>query len=200
MKCAAYLLSIFLLVTALPAAAGKKDVSQSIARAVVGSSQPAKSNEVVQPIASQVAEKGYATSSSDDDDNDFLWDLLGCLIFKNCDDVGAVRMTFDDAQWAYRHFTDTELWEICLGKRDDFLGYRRSIACSMLGSPNPLRPVEVRSRLEHADAPFVVDDSIEEPAPHFAGEYAVAPCDFNATLSRKRPVRDCAAEVTPGAF
>lgn len=99
-----------------------------------------------------------------------------CQSFFDCPFGSWGYPNYYDLHTAYRNFSDSELWDICLGYRLGAYGFGRSWACLLLASPDPWRPVDVPSRLERGSGEFDETD---------------APCVENQTLNRKRPPRDC---------
>jgi len=217
---AGHLLSFVMLAAAVPCAADGKGAMKSVASKVVEAKSqsstkdrewtpPATSNSpsssesssgtsnLVRSIASRVL--GRATTDSSqirvkERDQD-------CTSLADCPLGSPYGQTFEEVWQSFGKLSDSELWEVCLGRADGWYGYRRDVACMMTAYPHPWRPVDVPRRLEHAPAPFreepydplIVDESGDGSA-EVSSDDDAPPCEYNATLARKRPVRECAAE------
>jgi len=148
---------------------------------------------VVKKVASAVAAKAR-NPESEDRGNEKSRD---CTSLASCPFGSPYGYSFAEIWQDFGKLSDSELWEICLGRGDGLYGYRRGAACVMTAYPNPWRPVDVPRRLEHAPAPFPGDEDAYIPliVDESEDQEATEPCEVNATLVRKRPVKECAADV-----
>jgi len=186
------------------AVAGDKDIIRSALHSAVESksrdqlpdSSSGKRDSIPVALANEVVSNGEPRWSHHDRDYDCL-NLIDCPI-------GAPGTPgYAEVRERYRHFTDADLWNICTAERTMAYGYVHDVACALIASPDPWRPVETPRDLERA-APLSADEydlmtevankQVEQPGEVF-DDYALPPCKKNAatndTLTRKRPSRDC---------
>jgi hypothetical protein len=205
MQSAARVVLLSLVAVSLPAVAAtdKETIREAIHSAVATktsepASRPAQdADSKAQDIAEQVVTNGTPSS----DRRNRIFHAEDCASLLNCPFGSMGALTFDEVRYLYRNYSDSELWNICLGRRAAPYPGGGQDACMILGSPNPLRPVDVPHNLER-------DENAGEQSPPDSPDEAalidaklqtngLAPCKANETLARKRPVEDCARQISP---
>jgi hypothetical protein len=150
-------------------------------------------------IANRIAADAASPRPRDDRRDHGRYDGVYCTSYFDCPFGFPGSPTFDELRATYRHVPDSELWNICLGRRAVAFEYLRQGACMMVASPDPWRPVDLPHDLEQTRVPSaeasdclcrsgeggIVDTAIE----------TLPPCKTNQTLNRKRPPRDCEADA-----
>ncbi|HEV7608187.1 MAG TPA: hypothetical protein VGO61_12665 [Steroidobacteraceae bacterium] len=222
MRRAACLTSIFLLVASLPAAAAaNQEIIREAVRAAAGADnsgqqpqqprppQPRQSNNnnsnndsPTRHIAEQVVANGKRSRHGDDDRNGRYHNPLPCTVYTGCQFGSLGAPTFDELRHFYRNYPESELWNICMGRRSPPFAYGSQGACMMIGSPNPQRPVDLPRYLEHGDALSAEETELQaaiegEIVDVAVEETELPPCTENETLNRKRPRRNCVETPKP---
>jgi hypothetical protein len=74
--------------------------------------------------------------------------------------------TFAEVQNHFRHYTDNEMWRICLNRSTYPGAISGGCACTLLAYPNPWRPVDTPHTLEHEVVPPGEEpETVIEPVP-----------------------------------
>jgi hypothetical protein len=164
-----------------------------------------RSDSPTRYIAGQVVANGKRSGRRDDDRNVRYGGPLPCAGFTDCQFGAPGAPTFDELRYFYRNYPESELWNICLGRRAPAFAYGSQGACMMLSSPNPQRPVDLPRYPEHgaalspeeADLQAAVEDTTDgapgggEIVDVAVEETELPPCKENETLNRKRPRKHC---------
>lgn len=206
------LAALILLAGPLPlAAAGDTDKIREAIRGVVvreNGGQPAptaNSGSFSRQVADQVINTATTAPKPRRDHGGDYWrerrgydrGALYCLSFLECPLGAYGAPTFDELRHHYRNYSDSEMWDMCLGRSAAVFAYGRDGACMLVASPHPWRPVDLPHNLEHGDIP-PVEDSPGQSSDE--GENCkvrvVTAAAVNETLNRKRPPRDCPAKST----
>jgi hypothetical protein len=102
-------------------------------------------------VAEQVVVNGKSASGHRHHEYDGEHDADDCTTLASCPFGSLGTLTFDQVRNLYRNYPESELWNICLGRRAAPYPGGSKDACMLLGSPNPLRPVDVPHSLERVD-------------------------------------------------
>jgi hypothetical protein len=215
----AHLATLILLVASLPlAAAGDKaNIRDAIREVVVREnrsqqSPPASGGSFASQVADQVTNTASTSPKSRRDRSDDYRRIRSaygrsgaayCLSFLECPLGAYGAPTFEELRHHYRNYSDSEMWDMCLGRRPTAFAYGRDGACMLIASPSPWRPVDLPHNLEHGDVPPAEDSKplagaaeVPEKSPDEGVTCNVrdsAATPLNETLNRKRPPRDCSA-------
>jgi hypothetical protein len=159
-------------------------------------------NSVPRTIAARVVENGRPSDSHRHHRYRPTYGPSYCTSFIDCPFGSPGAPTFEELRASYRNIPDSELWNICLGRRAaPFFFYGRQGACMMLASPNPWRPVDLPRQLERDQAlsteeidlldGFAEEMNQQPGEGEIVDESTLPPCEINETLNRKRPQHAC---------
>jgi hypothetical protein len=142
-----------------------------------------------------IVDQVMATGTPSSGHRDRGYFAADCASSGNCPFGSPGDLSFDEVRYLYRNYPDSELWNICLGRRTAPYPGGSQGACMILGSPNPLRPVDVPHNLERDET------ALEQSSPALPHKAELIdaklegdgqpPCKANEALARKRPDKEC---------
>ncbi len=215
----AHLAALILLAASVPSAdAGDKGklrdaIREVVVRETAGQpSAPAHGGSFSSQVADQVINTANTSPKPRRDRSYESWRggrapdryaALYCFSFLDCPLGTYGAPTLEQLRHHYRNYTDSQMWDMCLGRRSTIFAYGRDGACMLIASPNPWRPVDLPHDLEHGNVspaedsePLAGSADVPRQSPDEGETCKVrddnAPAG-NATLNRKRPARDCKA-------
>jgi hypothetical protein len=168
MKFVAFLMLSCVAAGSLPAAAttDKEVIRQAIHEAVATkpAEPPSRPEQRDDAKARDIAREVVSNDTPASTHRDREYNAESCTTLVDCPFGSLPALTFEEVRHIYRNYPDSELWNICLGRRAAPYPGGSKDACMMLGSPDPLRPVDVPHGLER-DENAVVDTKLESDGP-----------------------------------